>query len=382
MVGSAAMAELRRLGIGALRLGARRADRIRQVRAGEWDGQGEVVAVDATDPADLAAFCAGCQVVLNCAGPSYLLTDTVAAATVRAGGHYVDVAGDDPACEGMAARGLSGTDRSVVFSAGTLPGLSSIVPRWLARRSTPDGCPARTAAPVDIGRPRALTAHVGGMEPCSPAVTTDMMLSLRTGGADGAAFGEPLAAWRGGQLRSRALRAAEDTVAPFFPGPVACMPFLSTETGRLARALRLDDVDWYTVYPGGAVWAELRQLPGYAHGPDSGHTDAGVRLMRAARLDLAGRSPYYLMVFTMWGERDGAAVTRTAVLRTPSSYRLTGLVGAITTRAVLDGRTPPGLHYACDVLDPDHVVGEVRRSGVLTTFSLLDAEPGIDVGVL
>jgi hypothetical protein len=211
-----------------------------------------------------------------------------------------------------------------------------------------------------------------------------MLLSLETGGAEGGAFGEPLAAWRGGLRRSRALRAVEDATAPFFPGPVALTPFLSTETERLARALRLDDVDWFNVYPGAAVRAELQRMPGYAHDPDTDRADVGRRLDLAARLDLAGRSPYYLMVYAIRSGPGGAGATRTAVLRAPSSYRLTGLVGALTTRAVVDGGTPQGLHYACDVLDPAGVIDEVRRSGVLSAFSLLDDEPGteVEVGVL
>lgn len=370
MVGQGATVQLRRLGADRLRLGARRPDALRRLVGGRLDGHGEVLPADATDPESLAAFCTGCDIVINCAGPTYQLKETVAAAAVAAGAHCVDVAGDDPAHERMVARGLAGTDRAVVFSAGVLPGLSSIVPRWMARA---------------FERPETLTAHVGGREPCSPVVAADMLLSLRTGGADGAAFGEALAAWRAGRRRSRVLRATERNRVPGFPGLVAATPFLSAETERLARALALTDVDWFNVHPGSAVRAEMLRLPHYlaeAAGPagavDPTSTTAGtgagesfgVRLARAAELDLAGRSPFYAMAFAMTGRAAGGPAGRTVLLRTPSSYHLTGLVGALAAQHVLAGDVPPGLHFAADVLDPELIVDGLRAASASLALSL------------
>ncbi|ORT53488.1 saccharopine dehydrogenase NADP-binding domain-containing protein [Frankia sp. KB5] len=367
MVGQGAAVELRRLGADRLRLGARRPDALRRLVDERLDGRGEVRPADATDPQSLAAFCSGCDIVINCAGPTYLLKETVAAAAVAAGAHCVDVAGDDPAHERMVARGLAGTDRTVVFSAGVLPGLSSVLPRWLARA---------------FDRPETLTAHVGGREPCSPLVAEDMLLSLRTGGADGAAFGEALAAWRAGRRRSRALRATERTRAPGFPGPVAATPFLSAETERLAQVLALTDVDWFNVHPGSAVRAEMLRLPHYlaeasgsagaadrAGGGGAGES-LGVRLARAADLDLAGRSPFYAMAFAMTGQVAGGPTGRTVVLRTASSYHLTGLVGALAAERVLAGDVRSGLHFAADVLDPDLVVDGLRAASASFSLSL------------
>lgn len=352
-VGSAAVAHLHRLGVGPLRIGARRTAPLEKMAA---DFPAETVVVDARDPAALATFCADCAVVLNCAGPTYELEDTVAAAALAAGAHCVDVAGDDPVHEALAHRDLRG--RTVVLSAGTLPGLSSLLPRWLAA--------------TELDRADALSAWVGGVEHCSPVVAVDMMLSLRTGGAGGQAYGEPNAAWRGGTVRSRALRPAEDVTVPMFPGPVAVQPFLSAETRRLAATLALGTVDWFNVYPGPAVRAVLAALPAAAReGVEQGRLAA--RMIRAAEVDLAGRRPYYQMVFTLRGTRRDVPAEVTAVLRTPSSYRLTGLVGALATAAVLAGTVPRGVHYAADVLDPAAVVAALRASGELTLLTVTAA---------
>ncbi|MFB9840129.1 NAD-dependent dehydratase, partial [Actinoallomurus acaciae] len=202
----------------------------------------------------------------------------------------------------------------------------------------------------------------GGLEPCTPTVAEDLMLSLTTGGAGGAAYGEPLAAWRGGRRESRAARPAEDADVPGFPGRVAIQPFLSAETERLAAELGLDRVDWFNVHPGAQVRAVLNLLPGsLAAGADRAELTG--RMMLAARLDLAGRTPYYVMHFALEGSADGRPASRRLTVRTASSYRLTAAVGALAVDALLRGGVPPGAHFACDVLDPGAVAARIEESG-------------------
>ncbi|MFJ6070889.1 saccharopine dehydrogenase NADP-binding domain-containing protein [Streptomyces sp. NPDC093065] len=348
-VGRAAVRELRALGHSGLRLGGRTASTLCEVAEENPGGHDETVWADATAPDGLRAFTEGCDIVLNCVGPTYRLRATVAFAALDAGAHCVDVAGDDPAAEDLLKGGDPARDaRTVVLSAGALPGLSSLLPRWLAGQGL-DGV-------------AALTAYCGGLEPCSPTVAHDLMLSLSSGGAHGAAYGEALAAVRGGRRVPRALRTDEDTVHRAFPGRVAVQPYLSGESERLAGDLGVDRLDWYNVHPGPAVRALLNLLPGrLAAGGDPDRL--AQRLILAADLDLAGRKPYYVMDFALSGTASGAPATAGATLRTASSYRLTAAVGALAVDAVLRGGVPAGVHFAGDVLDPDAVVRHLRSHG-------------------
>uniref|UniRef100_A0AAU3GNG6 Saccharopine dehydrogenase NADP-binding domain-containing protein n=1 Tax=Streptomyces sp. NBC_01401 TaxID=2903854 RepID=A0AAU3GNG6_9ACTN len=370
-VGRAAVRELRALGHSGLRLGGRNPSALRPVAELDPRRSDETVRADAEVPDGLRAFTDGCDIVLNCAGPTYRLRATVASAALAAGAHCVDVAGDDPAAEDLIRDGDPAQDgRTVVLSAGALPGLSSLLPRWLARQG--------------IERPTGLTAHCGGLESCSPTVARDLMLSLTSGGADGAAYGEPLAAVRGGRRVPRALRTTEDAERDGFPGRVALQPYLSGESERLAGELGLERLDWYNVHPGAQVRALLSLLPGHlaeGAGPD----DLARRLILAAEVDLAGRKPYYVMDFELTGTASGRPATAGLTLRAASSYRLTAAVGALAVDAVLNAAVRPGIHFACDVLDPDTVVGHLRAGGAgelrLTGTAAADTEV-VEEGVL
>ncbi|NEA43322.1 saccharopine dehydrogenase NADP-binding domain-containing protein [Streptomyces sp. SID11385] len=363
-VGRAAVRELRALGHSGLRLGGRTASALCEVAGENPGGHDETVRADATAPDGLRAFTEGCDIVLNCVGPTYRLRATVASAALAAGAHCVDVAGDDPAAEDLLQGGVPALEsRAVVLSAGALPGLSSLLPRWLAGQGL-DGV-------------TALTAYCGGLEPCSPTVAHDLMLSLSSGGADGAAYGEALAAVRGGRRAPRALRADEDTAHPEFPGRVAVQPYLSGESERLAGDLGVERLDWYNVHPGPAVRALLNLLPGrLASGEDPDRL--AERLILAADLDLAGRKPYYVMDFALSGTASGAPASAGLTLRTASSYRLTAAVAALAVDAALRDTVPAGVHFACDVLDPGAVVRHLRSrgaAGLRLTGTAAGAEP-------
>jgi hypothetical protein len=63
--------------------------------------------VDLNDPAQLAAFCDGCRIVVNCAGPTYRILDTVARAAFAAGADYVDIGGELVAKDALTRRDVA-----------------------------------------------------------------------------------------------------------------------------------------------------------------------------------------------------------------------------------------------------------------------------------
>ncbi|SDL60765.1 saccharopine dehydrogenase NADP-binding domain-containing protein [Nonomuraea jiangxiensis] len=315
--GAVGRALVRRLP-GPLRLGGRDLDRVRQTaRPGD-----EAVAVDLCQADRLARFCAGCDIVVNCAGPSARVQDTVAQAALRAGAHYVDVAGDQLDHARLSA--LAG-GRSAVLAAGMMPGLSALLPRALAQGA---------------GRPVRLVAHAGGLDRFTRAAALDYVASLSGD------YAVPLAAWQGHQVIRGALRPAERVALPHFPGRVSAYPYLSRETERLARTLGLAEVEWWGVFDGERT---LRALSG-AGDRDAERVAGDLEL--AARLDGLGRRPYFQLVFDL----DG----RVLLVRAADGYELTAALAATATREVATGRVPPGAHDAADVLDPGGVLRDLR----------------------
>ncbi|WP_018657625.1 saccharopine dehydrogenase NADP-binding domain-containing protein [Actinomadura flavalba] len=331
-------------GAGPLRVGGRDAGRAAEVCASHPGA--EPVRADLADAAGLAAFCAGCDVVVNCAGPSYRVLDRVARAALAAGAHYVDAAGDvvalDALADGPPAR-LA--DRAAVFSAGLMPGLSGLLPRVLA-----------AAGPL-----ARLDVYVGGAAAIGPLSAVDALLTR------GPRFGTALAAWRGGAVVPNALRPLRSVALPGFRGRVHAWPFLSAEAAGLAAALGVDELRNHTVY----VTEEIPRALAAAWADEEGPVDAHVpAVVAAADADLAATGPYYTLLFQAVPREHVPGRPRRLVLRTPDSYALSGVVAALTARALADGAIPPGAHLAADVLDPAATLAALRGDPLVTGVEL------------
>ncbi|RNG36062.1 saccharopine dehydrogenase NADP-binding domain-containing protein [Streptomyces botrytidirepellens] len=329
-VGSAVVRRLHRAGTGPLLVAGRDTARATAlVRSLDHAGPPvEALAVDLDDPASLDLFTARCRLIVNCAGPSYRVLDTVARAALRGGADYVDAAGDDPVSIRLQAdcgwRAWLTAGRTAILSAGALPGLSGLLPRHLA---------------ADTDHPVRLDAYLGGVASLTPAAAGDVLLS------HGPEHGTPAAAWREGGVRQRTLEPRRDLSLVAFPQPVDAFPFLSTEAERLARALGIDQVNWYTIFGGDRLPEELAMA--WALG-SADPTD----LVTAAADDVRRHGSWYGQEFHLWtGTTDGPP-THTLTLRAEDSYELSGFLTAATAQALLKGRIPPGVHFAAEVLDP------------------------------
>jgi hypothetical protein len=300
--------------------------------------------VDWRDPVSLAAFCADADLVLNCAGPSYRLLDTVARAAWAAGAHYVDTAGDIPAHRALLAGGHGGAgDRVAVLSAGLTPGLTGLLPRLVAR-------------PGD-----RLDVYAGGAVRVTPVSAVDILLS------QGPDFGESFAVWRDGRVVPRALTPQRGVRLPGFPEPVDAWPFLSTEAARLAAGLGLAELRNHVVYASPAIPTALA----LAWADDPAHLeDHAPSLVAAADDDLRGRSPYHVLTCRARPAADGAAPARTLTLHTVDPYDLSGVVAALAARAVLRGGIEPGVHLAADVLDPRFTANALPADAAALALSL------------
>jgi hypothetical protein len=303
------------------------------------------VRVDLVDPVALAEFCAGCAVVVNCAGPSYQVLDTVARAALAAGAGYVDAAGDAVALDALtAAPPAELRRRPAVFSAGLMPGLSGLLPRLLAE-----------AGPV--GR---LDVYVGGAVGISPLSAVDALLTR------GARFGHALAAWRHGRVAEHALTPLRSVTLPGFAGRVHAWPFLSTEMCTLAAKLKVAELRSYTVYATenlpnvlARAWAE--------DGPVESYVNA---VVDAARRDVEQAGRYYAVLAHARPAEGSTEGSRRILLRTTDSYELSGVVSAMAAAEILAGRVPSGPHHAADVLDPHRAAALLTLDDLVTGLEL------------
>ena len=356
-IGRALVTHLRAGGCTRLRVGSRHA------RAAATELNEEHVHLDIDDPSSLTQFCTGCRIVVNCAGPAYRVRDRVARAAFRAEADYVDPGGDEPLFALLAPHVGTQLDGRAVLSAGFMPGLTGLLPRWLARQG--------------FTRARCLTAYTCIRDRFTHAAAVDYLDSLRNG------YGAAQSIWRKGAI----VRAQEPPrvgiVLPFLSGEASVYPYFTREAERLARALALEEADWYTVFDGPNMWRTLARLSQVQYGPD-GMVELARELVRAAEVDLFGRSPEQTLIFRLAGAGLGRELERTLIVRVSSTYDASALLCALVVFALIAEEIPCGVHFAADRLDPIRAAELLKSAATLTSFELLDGplENGADEGVV
>jgi hypothetical protein len=319
-----------------LRLGGRDPGQGQHFNHRELNGRAEVRELDLWDARSLAAFCSGCELVINCAGPSYKVLDRVALAALASGADYLDVGGDDPLHHVLPAQLPTG--RRVVLSAGMLPGLSGLFPKVLA---------------ASFERVDTVRCYAVGLGRLSTTAAEDFLLSLGNG------YGQASMGWAEGRAVKSAVPADEHFERPWLVGgAVTAYPYLTTEQQRLFTALRVPQAEGYNLFDGGHLRAALGRIQGSP--PALRHSAENVAsLVQASALDLAGRTPYQLLAVEMEGLQHGEPQQASAWLRAGDGSALTGTVAAIC--ALQWARLPEGTHYAAQVMNADDCLRQVLR---------------------
>jgi Saccharopine dehydrogenase NADP binding domain len=332
-VGRATARRLQAAGLAELRLGARPGLAPRSPVLGP-ESAAEVMLADAADRETLDRFCSGCRVVVNCTA-STSTRELVASAAMAAGADYLDPAGDGQLLSRVSEVCRAHPGRTALLAAGASPGLTGLLPRWLALQG--------------FDRLLALTGYAFAMDRFSPGSAADFLLSL--GGDEGAAR----AAWRGETRVSQAPGRLPRVVLPFFAPPLAAFPYLSAETEAVARSLGLREVRWYNVFEAdGQMYGALPRLrESLARGAEL--AEVAAELARVAEHDLFGRRPLHQVVLQLDGEAAGRSLSRVAVLTASGTYELTAAVVALGVEALLGSSLPAGAGFAADMLDPSGV---------------------------
>jgi short subunit dehydrogenase-like uncharacterized protein len=319
-VGSALVDRLQLARLNAtLRLGSRRGS---VCRANQRDV--EVMAADVRDEASLLRFCQGCDVVVNCAGPSRHVLDAVARAALAVRVDYVDVGGDETLVSLLADVDAAALGWRCVLSAGFLPGLSALLPRVLA-------------GSFDVTD--SLLVYVGVRDCFSPSAAEDYLAGMLGS--------EAQAGWRDGVRVPRVAHRKTSLELPLFGERVTAQPYFNAEAERVAKALHLRHAQWFNVFETEHVLNALTRLASTAASP----TSAVKALQSAAELDLAGRAPHQTFLLELSGSRAGRPGTESLLLRSDAASHSVAAMACLATLAVLGERVPYGLHYAAEVID-------------------------------
>ncbi len=339
-VGKGTCQYLLSLGLGPIRIGGRHAETSRVIA----DPQVSYQNADYTDEASLLAFIQDCRLLINCAGPSYLIGDRLARVAKEHKLPYVDVAGDDALYQTLAKSDYQDGGDIALLSAGLQPGLTGLLPLWLAQQTS-----------FEV---RHLTCYFVLFDRFTAVAADDYMQGVEE------ALSSPLAAWRNGHITHSVLQRQQGLSLPFVPTEVTVLPQISTENVRLAKQLSLSSAQWYNCVIGEHILNAFNTVQSQTR------RQAIASLCHASALDMAGRTPSIWLLLE--GQDQYKQHSYTTIVKGTGNADLTGAIAALSAAAVLQGDIPPGLHYCPQALPAAHLFPALQNLGAVHTLNCFD----------
>jgi short subunit dehydrogenase-like uncharacterized protein len=285
----------------------------------------------AENPATVADYLEGVDVVLNCAGPFVRTAEPFVEACLTTGTHYLDITGEWQVFRDVADQGDRATESGVML----LPGVGfDVVPSDCLAAHLHDRLPSATE----------LSLALGGLGGTSRGTAMTMVENI---GEDGVVR-------RDGEL-VRVPTAHEDREIPFSYGDRTAM---AIPWGDVVTAYHSTGIPNVTVYSEThpKTVARLRRFRRLLPFLSTAPAQSVLKWLVDRRVDGPDEQQLDEGSGELWGEAIGGGDRVVSRLRTPNPYALTRDTALLTARRALDGDAPAGFQTPSTAYGADLVL--------------------------
>lgn len=304
----------------------------------------EYMTVDAEEEKQLQSFCSGCQVIVNCIGPSYYVSEKVAKAAVEAGADYVDVFGvnllDKPSVS------TKENKQTIIIGAGSFPGLSGLLPAWM------------TAGMENVSE--RLRLYGGGKEQITLNACIDVIMSMVEN------FGKS-----GVYLSGNAFKQLRQPVQlPYgeYPEEARGFYYLTKEMEAACHASPVHELFWCNVQRNPAYEQCMKQaVIGYMQDGSKEHV---LELAKALIANMEDKNPKEELWYRIYGELDWRCEegikTKTYRLDFKDTYQVNGFLAAACAKMLLENSHNGGIYWPFQILDGVQVIESLQEQQIAT----------------
>jgi saccharopine dehydrogenase-like NADP-dependent oxidoreductase len=321
--------------------------RDRQKLEAHFKNMGERISmqpVDVDDREALDRFCAGCDIVINCAGPSGRILDKVACAAIGNNSHYVDPSGNAKLYSALDQKKaeIERKALTLLIYAGLNPGVSGLLPASVAMREFD------VADRIDI-------FHAGGGEMTFNSAY-DVIESITDGST------ESMVHFENGK-KKKGLAPLNNYRLPDPVGMVNAYPVFSQELMAVIDRCNLKSARCYSAFMGMATPRTLFEIGVTKQYETEEQKARSARLLvNALKEDIGEKKPCFMIHVKARGKRNRADREVLATLSAKNGYKALGVVVAIAARFIDEGKcVGPGCFLLTDGVNPEQFMASIAQ---------------------
>jgi saccharopine dehydrogenase-like NADP-dependent oxidoreductase len=305
--------------------------------------------VDVYDEKSLDAFCAGCDVIVNCTGPSWVIKDRVIQASIKKGCHYIDP-GIWYDKEGRYGKEFERKGKTGLLYAGWIPGISGLLPRYVYAEAL-----------KRFDRVTGLDEYLGDRSVWSPNASHDVIYHY-------VRDIEPGYFREGRWVKKFGLYSVLGAKIYEHPGNIGryvVTPVEATELVEFAAESRIPHIRCYAGIAGLGTIIRITYIR-YSSISD----EKAVKILMSAFKNEADRyGPGGAVSCVLTGIKDGKKKSIAANVVEADTVWLTGACTVLALRMLVGNRVKgKGLRFFCDAVDPAEFFRELDAIGVKTNI--------------
>lgn len=247
-------------------------------------------AIDVMDINSVQAFAKDCTIILNCSGPTYNYASKLAEVILSMGIGYVDVGYSKDMQNIYEKFG----DKKIICKAGAIPGLSGVLPQYLAQKFT---------------KVKQLDVYYRALGKFTQTAAADYLA-----GAISGSIGLPLFH-----------RAIERKILPLSINESYIYQYYDSECEYVDRQIKCEASRWFMAVDGECTNKLLSMNKGISK---SDIAKVAQELCVASYVDTLGRTEYASFIIQISGENADKHFINTLLMMAPSAEYVAGVVAA------------------------------------------------------
>ena len=271
--------------------------------------------VDISNYDSLSGFAEKCELIINCAGPSWKVKGLVELCCIRKKIHLLDI-GYPEKMNNLQSMEVGST---ILYGVGTCPGFSELLQVYLGNF---------------FDQLEELNTYFGGRD-CFTRTAAEDYLHGITGRKN-----VPLATWKQGKVSFNSGMRKNNVELPFFEETVNIYPYLDDESLFVANKLKPLNASWNLVIEGD----KMNGILDMARILYPERRKAAIELLcTGSALETMGKGTYIIFLVEGQGFINGNKSKKTLFLRAESQPELTSIVVTNIANKILEGKIEIGL---------------------------------------
>ncbi|MHB8064828.1 MAG: NAD-dependent epimerase/dehydratase family protein [Ruminiclostridium sp.] len=300
--------------------------------------------IDISDTEEIKHFCEQCDIVVNCAGASYLNGEKVARIATELHIPYID-----PSGEAFLEKKISDIkdDNIFVLSSGYFPGMSGLLMCYICES-------------FDIAE-KVFGLSISEETPSQSAIE-DFILTNLSG------FGVALSHYDNGEIK----KDESEIVEIIRNKGYRFQNYLTVETERIARKYSLQKANWYNSSFGDEIIRKLQEAVIKLKLGGDEYKETVKEVIEIFRRNIKSNEQFTYIKIEGQGILDNKRICKRAEITSDCSSEISAIIAAHAVKAVLDSDLNHGIYYAMDIINSETLFENL--SGLNAKLTICDVE--------